>query len=486
MREELRANLPSQCCDVAVAATPLYHRAPRGAGTGHAESLFSHLLSLSHAHHLSPRQIVGHVLPEVERRIDATVYTPRYVISWGWDKDAGEAMVGMQGVTERWVRVLEAATGLTGLRASTLLPLREFTTGNLISQEERVCTDCLESDMTDDGLPYGRLLWRIRPVTCCPIHRRRLIVPECGAGLAARKSEYVRVKFSGVCSHCCSVGHQCRRNEADAASKAEVWRAEQCWRMLAAFPAIEASGPEAMRAALREYCAPRGTACSLALRSGMHKSVLSEWLRKPGGRMSLDQLLDICAADGLELAELLQGRVVRPAGAGGMAPTRLRRRANKVDHDAVRAALVAALVDGRSVTEVAKELRVDLSTLLRIDRDLYVEVRNAAADRRAQEEELRHFAAIDEVEGLARALVQKRKRLTHRNARSLGGGSFMPSGTEAAVLSVMRFGLGDGSARPPATAMRLGPRYIRRIHEAIARLRAEVEGDQLQLHLDPG
>ncbi|MGZ7246463.1 hypothetical protein ACXWO4_10425, partial [Streptococcus pyogenes] len=83
-----------------------------------AESLFSHLLSLSHAHHLSPRQIVGHVLPEVERRIDATVYTPRYVISWGWDKDAGEAMVGMQGVTERWVRVLEAATGLTGLRAS--------------------------------------------------------------------------------------------------------------------------------------------------------------------------------------------------------------------------------------------------------------------------------------------------------------------------------------------------------------------------------
>lgn len=178
--------------------------------------------------------------------------------------------------------------------------------------------------------------------------------------------------------------------------------------------------------------------------------------------------------------------MVRPVGAGGMAPTRLRRRANKVDHDAVRAALGVTLVDGRSVTEVAKELRVDLSTLLRIDRDLYLAVRNAAAERRAQEEELRHFAAIDEVEGLARALVQKRKRLTHRNARSLGGGSFMPSGTEAAVLSVMRFGLGDGSARPPATAMRLGPRYIRRIHEAIARLRAEVEGDQLQLHLDPG
>lgn len=252
------------------------------------------------------------------------------------------------------------------------------------------------------------------------------------------------------------------------------------------FCCCSVSGPEAMRAALRDYCAPRGTACSLALRSGTHKSVLSEWMRKPGARMSLDQLLDICAADGLELADLLQGRVVRPVGAGGMAPTRPRCRANNVDHDAIRAALQAALVDGRSVSEVAKELRVDLSTLLRVDRDLYVAVRNAAADRRAQEEERRHLAAIDQVENMARALVHQRKRLTHRNVRSLGNGSFMPSGVEAAVFGVMRFGLDDRSARLPATATRLGPRYIRRIHEAIARLRAEAEGDQLQLHLDPG
>lgn len=486
MRDELEMKQPSQRSEVAIEATPLYHRAPRGAGTGDVESLFSHLLSLSHAHRLSPRQIVNNVLPEVELRIDDTAYAARYQISWAWDKHAGEAMVGMQGITERWVRVMEAATGLMGLRASTLLPLRAFATGNLISQECRVCTDCIASDMAGGGLPYERLLWRIRPVTCCPIHRKRLIVPECGAGLAARKSEYVRVKFSGVCSHCCSVGHRCRRNQADSATEPEVWRADQCLRMLAAFPAIEASGPEAMRAALRDYCAPRGTACSLALRSGMHKSVLSEWMRKPGARMSLDQLLDICAADGLELADLLQGRVVRPVGAGGMAPTRPRRRANNVDHDAIRAALQAALVDGRSVSEVAKELRVDLSTLLRVDRDLYVAVRNAAADRRAQEEERRHLAAIDQVENMARALVHQRKRLTHRNVRSLGNGSFMPSGVEAAVFGVMRFGLGDRSARLPATATRLGPRYIRRIHEAIARLRAEAEGDQLQLHLDPG
>jgi hypothetical protein len=484
VREKSIQGQPLQSPTMAVPATVLYHLAPRGASTGDVESLFSHLLSLCHAHHLSPRQVVDRVLPEVERRIDTTIYTPRYQIGWGWDKHAGLDLVGMHRSAERWVRVMEAATGLKGLRGATLLPLQEFTTGNLITDEERVCTDCLDSDMTDGGLPYGRLLWRMRPVNCCPIHRKRLIVPTCGHSPRDSKPEYERIRFSGVCSKCCSIGHRCRRNQADAATDAEVWRAEQCRQVLAASSAIETAGPETMRVALREYCAPRGTACSLAYRSGMHKSVLSEWMRTPGTRMSLDQLLDICAADGLELAELMQGRVEHPAGAGGLAPTRERRQAKRVDHDAVRQALIGALAEGLSLTEVARAQRVDLKTLTR-HRELYVQVRAAAAARRAQEEEARHLAAIDKVEGMARELAKRGRRLTPRNAQGLGVGGIMPSSAEAAVFSLMRFGLGDRSARLSASATRLGHRFILRINESIVRLRAEIEGDQLQLALSP-
>ena len=103
-----------------VPATPLFGIPPRGAGTGEVESLFSHLLTLS----FEPRQVVSHVLPGVEEKLGVLATSPRHQVGWAWDKHAGKEMVGMHQSAARWVRVMEAATGLTELRFSTLLPLK--------------------------------------------------------------------------------------------------------------------------------------------------------------------------------------------------------------------------------------------------------------------------------------------------------------------------------------------------------------------------
>ena len=219
---------------------------------------------------------------------------------------------------------------------------------------------------------------------------------------------------------------------------------------------------------------------SLAFRAGAPKSVLTQWLKHEEWRLSFDQLLDICAVEELELAELLQGRLVASSGAAGLAPSRVRRKRDPVDHDAVRSALVQALTEKRSVTDVAKELHVDLATLAK-HRDLYVPVREASAKRNAEAEEARHLAAIQKVETMASNLAKRGKRLTHRNALCEGSYCFAPSSVESVVFSVMRTALGDRRAKGPAVAARLGPRYLQRISEAADRLRPGIGQAQIPL-----
>jgi TniQ len=463
-----------------VPATPLFGIPPRGAGTGEVESLFSHLLTLSFEQRLAPRQVVSHVLPGVEGKLGVQAMSPRYQVGWAWDKHAGREMVGMHRSAARWVRVMEAATGLSGLRFSTLLPLEPLTTGNLVTSEERVCLDCLAADEADGQMPYGRLLWRLRPATCCPKHRKRRVLPRCGRTGRVAASDYGRIKLSGVCGSCGSIGHGCRKDEPEEAGPEEVWRAEQCLRVLAALPSIEKSGPAPVRAAVRTLCSERGAVCSLALRAGAPKSVLTQWLKHQGWRLSFEQLLDICAVEELDLAELLQGRLVASPCAAELAPLRVRRRRDPVDHEAIRSALAQALTEDRSVTDVAKALRVDLATLAK-HRDLYVPVREATARRNAEAEEARHQAAIQKVEAMACNLANRGKRLTHRNALREGSNRFAPSSVESVVLSVMRTALGDRRAKGPAGAAKLGPRYLQRISEAAGRLRPEIGEAQMPL-----
>ena len=80
-----------------------------------------------------------HVLPGVEERLGVQAMSPRTQVGWAWDKHAGREMVGMHRSAARWVRVMEAATGLSGLQFSTLPPLQPLTTGHLVTSEERVC-----------------------------------------------------------------------------------------------------------------------------------------------------------------------------------------------------------------------------------------------------------------------------------------------------------------------------------------------------------
>lgn len=263
--------------------TVLFGIRPRSEGTGDVESLFSYFLRLAHEHRLTPRKLVDVVLREVVAQIPQLDH---WRIGWGWDKNAGRDIVGSGQVTRRWVKVLGVAAGQAGLEWATMLGLSDHVSGDLLAADDRVCLRCLSEDMAKGELPYGRLLWRMKAVSCCPTHRSRLVHPTCGRGKSTTRAQFSRVKLAGVCNQCGSIGHRCTSTLAESAGDDDVWRAEQCRQLIAALPSIASADPRAVPQCLKSYCAEPGALTSLALRSGATLSVLSRWMNEPTARLS--------------------------------------------------------------------------------------------------------------------------------------------------------------------------------------------------------
>lgn len=460
--------------------TVMYGRRPMGEGTGDVESLFSHFLSLAYSHRFTPKKVVDLILPEVLAQIP---HLQRTRLGWGWDKHAGKEMINSGHVADIWTTVLGSATGQQGLEAATLVPLRAHVYGDMTTNDERVCLQCLADDEAQGHLPYGRLLWRMSCVTCCPIHRSTLVKPVCGRQPDSANRQYLRVKLSGVCNQCGSLGHRCNAAAPAAARSDEVWRAEQCRRMIAAFPVIQTSDPAQMPKRVKEYCSAPGAMTSLAIRSGATISVLSRWMKQPGVRLSFDQILDICGTEGLDLSALLQGRLERTdLGGTPVSPKRTRRVVRPADRAAITSALKMAVTTGESVTEVAERLRVDIATLAQ-HTELYGAVRKSTRDRKAAADAARHDKAIAKAEAVAMKLMKEGRRLTPRNAKGEGA-YFYPSAVEWTVLALIRIGLGDRSVRYPTAAIRMSEAFLTKIEAAARRVRAAFGETQEKLLLD--
>ncbi len=466
--------------------TPMYGLRPRGEATGDVESLYSYFLWLSHEHRLTAKKVVADCLPAIAAGL------PRlsmWKFGWGWEKEAGKNFIAAGKVSSHWSDLLAAATGQAGLELSTLNPLGRLVWGDLATDDERVCLHCLKADADAGMLPYGRLLWRMRAVSCCPIHRCDLVRPVCGRA-AAPAGQTFRVKLSGSCRTCGSIAHRCTTTAHTEAYGVELWRAEQCRQAIAAFPEIANADVQAAASAVKRYCALPGSQTSLALRSGLAPSTLSGWLKGSKGRLAFEQMLDLCFTERLQFAALLAGRVEHCETPVAQAlPPRQKRINLPVDHVAVRQALRDALGRNETVTQVAQRLKVDISTLAR-HRDLYGQVRRATRERNAEAVRQRHWGMIQDAERVAMRLIGSNKRLTRRNASSVGMGSpllFCPSlqsETAATVLALMRIGLGDRTTRYPAMARRMGSDFLHRIDAAVQRVKMAAGDRQARLDLD--
>ena len=164
-----------------------------------------------------------------------------------------------------------------------------------------------------------------------------------------------------------------------------------------------------------------------------------------------------------------------------MEPARVRRKLAPVDHKAVKAALEGAMTSGESVTQVAERLRVDIATLAR-HKLLYKQVREATRKKQDAAMQARHDDAAHAAETAALRLARLNRPITHRNARKIGIEAY-PSETPAAILSMIRIGLGDRTLAYPALAYRMGEPLLKKIEAAVQRVSAATGGGQERLPL---
>ena len=465
--------------------TLLYKIAPEGKGSSQIESLYSLLQRLAHEHALPPSKLVNITMandPDVsaaltpnrkEQRVMRRVYRQGWGWGWGWDKNAGNLMIGTGLGAKSWARALEIATGNQQLEACTLAGLTFLvSTTKLITTEERVCVDCLQADVASRRMPYERLLWRMGPVTCCPVHRKPLLPAKCGKPPSEGQDPYLRVKHSGVCSGCGALGFSCIPASEATCSPSEVWRAEQCAEVLIAMGGTWDQSPARMKWRLRQKVEEDGGVQAFAAKVGGSKSIFSNWLKKPSSRIAIAQLLDIAWVEGVSLTAMLQGRWVPIAmSESDRAPMRKRRAPKRVDHQSLRQAMAEAIIEGRTASDVARAMQVDLSTMRR-HADLYMQMRGNTITHKQAEDEARRSMAVQEAERVAGQLLREGKTLSLRNATTLSGSPWYPNELRAQSLRVIAHVLDDGvvpvSARIGAPTLRLAMAAAQRLQDEMA------------------
>lgn len=462
-------------------ATLLYKIPPEGQTTAQIESLYSLLQRLAHEHSLPPSKLVNITLandPDIsstlapnkkEQRVMRRIYRQGWGWGWGWDKNAGNLMIGTGLGAKSWAKALEIATGNQQLDLCTLAGLTNLvSTTKLITTEERVCIDCLREDLAASRMPYERLMWRMGPVSCCPVHRKPLLPARCGKPPSEALDPYLRVKHSGVCGGCGALGFSCNPKSADTCSPSEIWRAEQCAQVLVALGTNWVQSPTPMKQLVQQKAEDAGGVQAYAAKVGGSKSIFSNWLRKPNSRMAIAQLLDIAWIEGVSLASLLQGEWVPiEMPESDRKPLRRRRAVKRVDHQRLRQAMAEAITQGKTASEVARAMQVDLSTMRRHE-DLYMQMRGNTITNKQAEDENRRTMAVCEAEQIAIDLIQSGQTLSLRNASAAAGTKWYPSQLRAQALRAIAATLESGNT---PSSLRIGATTLRLATEAAERIR---------------
>jgi len=458
--------------------TPLYGIRPQGAGSASVESTYSYLLTLAHEHGLSANVFVRELLSEASLSMSRSP-----VSTWGWDKWAGLPLLTTGDKAAALAAELSALTGRGEVRYTNLAPLRAHIKGQaLLTRFERVCQACLDEDLLAEKLPYGRLLWRMADVTCCPVHRKPLVATSCGVGDSGhRGSAFMRRRIGGACGNCGSIGFKCVPPTTGEVTANALWKADQCAQLIAQLPEIQRSSPLVAKDAIRHYCTQTNGSVALAKRAGMEKSILSRWLNQAAARISLPMLLSIAASEGFSVAGLMRGDLTRTSLPSDVFPDRVPRRLFRLDHERIDRQLREAIAAGSTIAEAAKIASASTSSVAR-HTEHYPRLRDMHQARRQQRRSEEQSQALQRAEAVVLESLQLGVRPTLRRAAAITGFKWLPSQLHSVLLMEIRRALGEPRIRRPLKALNLGAALQCEIAKAASRIVVAVATNTQQLH----
>lgn len=160
-------------------STPLFGLSPMAGGTPFTESLLSWLIRLAREHAVSPRDLVREVIGQHDPQVKALCYGSFF-------RRHALTIDGLGRYAQRFASRLSELSGVRDLENHTLRPWRFVIAGQgspVLATSQRWCPQCLADMVKVGGAPYRMLLWSMRAVEVCPVHKEVLQhhCPHCRA-----------------------------------------------------------------------------------------------------------------------------------------------------------------------------------------------------------------------------------------------------------------------------------------------------------------
>lgn len=224
---------------IAPGGTALFPLAPMGRGTEFVESLSGYIARLSREHNLLISDFLDAPCLSTTEAREVDRRTRRRLFHASSYQIDGSSMH-----SSRWVAALEAATGVSGLRNHTIIPLIGFSADSWLRAWKAWCPRCYGDWRRFGNVLYDPLLWSIKAVSVCPVHRCAMVerCPFCQKKQRPLTNGYV----VGSCAHCHAMlieGESALRIASAWSSidELELWSAVQIGRLVSSIPSLPLS-----------------------------------------------------------------------------------------------------------------------------------------------------------------------------------------------------------------------------------------------------
>ncbi len=162
----------------------------RGIGTADVEALDSYLYRLAITHGVTTQVLIKHLI-EWYRDIFPRMF--RYYSSIHAASDLS-VFVRPNFTTQQLLHALTNATGVRNLRCGTFMALNGALTRSVTTYSSftRWCPSCVAEFVKAGDPGYFKLLWHLRDITHCPIHRLELLdhCTNCGVWQRSKGRRY--------------------------------------------------------------------------------------------------------------------------------------------------------------------------------------------------------------------------------------------------------------------------------------------------------
>ncbi len=288
--------------------TLLFSMAVGGLGTAQVESLRSLVERISLAHHRTTRQLLSYLFRSSSDGMSASAPSE---ITRTWsvhtDSELGRVLIHrLQVATGQALATTTLARFGGPLSLSNVIHLKK-------SGKVRYCPICLENDLLEQEIPYGRLLWELRGVNCCPLHGVQLHSSTgCGGVGGKRIALQSRPRAIGVCPDCGSVGRRCATPNLIKAGSVDLAIAHSISKVLAlSEEECELVTGPAVREGIKAVvdCRFEGNTIAAARAAGIGRGSICTWVKKHTS-VGLAPLVQLSIAGGADLSAMLVGRFV--------------------------------------------------------------------------------------------------------------------------------------------------------------------------------